>query len=244
MLISRSSLNISPAWRGRLTWPLVIAATSLLMAPLALWVDLPVAEYCLVHGVPGELRRVLEWSELVAHGSGVAIIAAVVFVLDRGKRRSIPRLVATAYAAGLVADLVKLCVARTRPRFFEFEGGALDTFVGWLPLFGSRDEGVWLTSRLQSFPSAHTAVAVALALGLARLYPQGTRLFLVLAMLASMQRVVAGAHYPSDTLVGAALGAAIFVWSERSRWLSSLWERIECRAPAGAAEQTVSLRSA
>jgi membrane-associated phospholipid phosphatase len=65
----------------------------------------------------------------------------------------------------------------------------------------------------QSFPSAHTATAFGLALCLASLYPQGKGWFFTLASLVAMQRMVAGAHYLSDVLAGAAIGivSATFV---------------------------------
>jgi undecaprenyl-diphosphatase len=58
-------------------------------------------------------------------------------------------------------------------------------------------------------PSSHTAAACALAVVIARLYPKLTPLMIVLACIVGTARVVLGAHYPSDVVIGGALGATI-----------------------------------
>ena len=59
---------------------------------------------------------------------------------------------------------------------------------------------------MQSFPSAHTATAVGLAIGLSWMYPRGRWLFAVFAALVACQRMQSCAHYLSDTLFGATVG--------------------------------------
>jgi undecaprenyl-diphosphatase len=61
---------------------------------------------------------------------------------------------------------------------------------------------------LQSFPSAHAATAVGLAIGLSALHPRGRWLFAAFALLAVVQRIEAQAHFSSDVLAGAAVGCA------------------------------------
>lgn len=162
--------------------------------------------------LPGDLRRVLHWSEAFAHGLGVVLIAVSGAILDVERRRRWPRIAATALFAGLTANLVKLSVARARPRVI-FAGGEPwppSTLRGWMPIASS--DVSWseaLDSGLQSFPSGHTATAVGFACGLACVYPRARWLFVALAVLASLQRIDAAAHYPSDVLVGAAIGC---VW--------------------------------
>ncbi|MCS7191182.1 MAG: phosphatase PAP2 family protein [Fimbriimonadales bacterium] len=77
----------------------------------------------------------------------------------------------------------------------------------------------------RSFPSGHTATAFALACWL-WLMVRGTRyrwlgwLGWLLAALVGLSRVYRGVHYPSDVLVGAAIGilwgAIAFIWLNRS----------------------------
>jgi undecaprenyl-diphosphatase len=59
-----------------------------------------------------------------------------------------------------------------------------------------------------SFPSGHTLHAVAFGLVLAATYPALAWPLAAFAVLVGASRVVLGMHYPSDVLVGAALGAA------------------------------------
>lgn len=57
-----------------------------------------------------------------------------------------------------------------------------------------------------SFPSDHTAVAFAIALPLAAAYPRAWPVWIA-GVLIGVGRVALGAHWPSDVIVGAVLGA-------------------------------------
>lgn len=174
------------------------------MAALAFLVDLPVALWFRHHELPRLMRELIEMSEAFAHGASVAVILAGFYTLDRSNRKHTLRLLLMAYGSGLIADLVKLTVARTRPRDFSFVGDVWDTFQGWLP-FATHTSS-------QSFPSSHVAVGVGLALGLAMVYPQARWYFAMLAVLACLQRLQSGAHYPSDVLFGAGLAWGFCWW--------------------------------
>jgi undecaprenyl-diphosphatase len=65
------------------------------------------------------------------------------------------------------------------------------------------------SSKMQAFPSAHTATAFGLAIGLTWLYPRGRWLFATFAVLVACQRIQSGAHFLSDTFFGAALGCVV-----------------------------------
>jgi undecaprenyl-diphosphatase len=58
-----------------------------------------------------------------------------------------------------------------------------------------------------SFPSGHTLHAVMAAVVVSVLAGPVAPLFIVLAILVGLSRVVLGVHYPSDVAAGAALGA-------------------------------------
>ena len=58
-----------------------------------------------------------------------------------------------------------------------------------------------------SFPSGHTLHSVAFALILASYYPAFGIVIWPFTLLVAVSRVVLGLHYPSDVIVGAAVGA-------------------------------------
>ena len=127
---------------------------------------------------------------------------------------------ACAYLPGLMANLIKLTVVRTRPHAFDFQNHAASSFGGWFPMASAGSAG-------QSFPSAHTATAVGLAVGLAWVYPRARGFFAALAVLVACQRVAAKFHFPSDVLVGAALGLLIAASCTHIGVLRRLFNRIE-----------------
>jgi len=85
--------------------------------------------------------------------------------------------------------VVKLVVKRPRP---VLEG---------LPPLGGAPSSL-------SFPSAHATSSFAVATAMTRVEPWGALAFL-LALALSLGRPYLGMHYPSDVLVGAALGVAL-----------------------------------
>ncbi|MGY4929182.1 phosphatase PAP2 family protein [Streptomyces sp. 900105755] len=64
-----------------------------------------------------------------------------------------------------------------------------------------------------SFPSGHTAAAVAFTAAVAPTWPAAGAACAVPAVTVALERVQSGAHYPSDVTAGAAIGLA-------SAWLS------------------------
>ena len=205
-------------------WAVVLVVGALSAARI----DLQLALLCRQRDLPGDLARVLTWSEAFAHGIGVALIGLVAIGLDESRRRYWARTLCMAYGAGLVVNCVKLTVGRYRPHHF-FELGlesptVADTFAGWLPFL---TQG--LNHGVQSFPSGHTATACGLALGMARTYPQAGWLFAALAALAAAQRVDSGAHYLSDVCAGAAVGLVVGGLLLDRRLLGGYFDRFEKR---------------
>jgi membrane-associated phospholipid phosphatase len=160
--------------------------------------------------------------EPFGHGIGVVLVLLVLHQLDPARRWAIPRVAACAVAAGAVANLLKLLIERSRPNNvpLDFHGSVWATFGNWLPGFSSQ-------SGLQSFASAHTAAAAGLAAALIWLYPQGRLLFTTLVVLVGCQRIVSGAHFPSDVLAGAAAGCFVttfLLYVGRLPMLLDRWE--------------------
>jgi len=188
----------------------------------ALSVDVPVSHWLLTHGLPQELRRFVDLCEVFGHGFGVALILLSVWVLDPGSRRRLVRVTAMSFGAGILANVGKLLITRTRPVSFDWAGGVIDTFGDWLPLFDN-------SSRGQGLPSSHVATAVGLALALAWLYPRGRTLFVCLAALVAAQRLASGAHFLSDTLWGAAVAATVCGVCRIRSPLNDVWLRWEAK---------------
>jgi membrane-associated phospholipid phosphatase len=216
--------------RRLVAFSIALAAAS----SLALAFDLDVARWCQAGHLPGELRRLLNFAEVFAHGMGVAVILLVAIALDpslaaRGpgdRRRAMFgflglsgdcwRMIAAAVAGGIMVDVIKAAVDRVRPRATD-----LASVASALATFGTA-AAVRITSHsdVNSFPSGHAAMATGLAAALSWKYPRAAWLFAALAIAAATQRVATSAHYPSDVLLGAALGlagAAVFLGASPDR---------------------------
>ena len=195
---------------------LLLAFLGFLLIPLDLTIHRLVVDY----KPPGELRNLLQRAEAFGHGTGVILILTTVIVLCRPTLRRCSWMIASAFGAGLCANIVKLLVARTRPRAFDGDR-VYDTFASLnysTPLTTFSEHAG--NSLQQSFPSAHTATAFGLALALAHLFPRGHKWFYVLASLVACQRVCMWHHYPSDVFCGAAVGLAFGAFAMRQLSLS------------------------
>lgn len=109
-------------------------------------------------------------------------------------------------ASGLTTDLVKLIVGRARPALFGEAGHlAFSPFrSGYLHF---------------SFPSGHSTTVVAATTAIALVLPRAGVVVGILAVLICISRVGVGAHYPSDLVGGAFIGATVTVllamgWSQ------------------------------
>jgi membrane-associated phospholipid phosphatase len=189
----------------------LLPASLALAAAAALAIDLPVASKFKQWNDPGISPTIhaylgyFDTFEPFGHGLlGAALVVLALHQLDPSRRWAIPRLLACALTAGGAADLLKMLVVRVRPNefAFTFDGSVWTTFGSWLPLLR-------VGSQWQSFPSGHVATAAGLAAALVWLYPNGRLLFPLLAVLVGCQRIVSGAHYPSDVLMGAATGCLV-----------------------------------
>lgn len=166
---------------------------------LSLAIDVPIAAYAKDGKHPRWFAELLENVETFGHGIGATMIVIGVLTLDTKIRRCPLPLLAGSLGAGLMAGVVKVMVIRYRPRGLTvFPDTVWATFGGWWS--GSKGND------LQSFPSAHTATAVGLAVMLSAYYPRGRWYFTMLAVLVGMQRVQVSAHYPSDVFAGAIVG--------------------------------------
>jgi membrane-associated phospholipid phosphatase len=208
-------------------WACAAVLAGLGVASLA--IDLPLAGWAHRDACPAIVQKLCGLSETFAHGVGVAMILVLIAVLDPWHRYTLPRIAAAALGSGLLANVFKLLVARTRPHHFDSGADVLDSFHAWFPLLGNR-------SWEQGFPSSHAATAAGLAIALACLYPRGRWLFPCLAALAGLQRVLSEAHFLSDVFWGAAVGsvfAPLCIYGSRlARAFDRLEERLVTRSAA------------
>jgi len=206
-------------------------------AAAALVVDIPLARWCqqnfswacslpAASGARGWQREVawaLRSAEWFGHGFGVVVISLVIVQLVPKRRWAIPRIMAVAFGSGLLVDVLKLTIARTRPHSFPLanpDATVWDTFGSWLPLGG-------VGSEARSLPSGHAGTAVGLAIALVWLFPRGRWLFPLLAALVACQRVQSGAHWLSDVLAGAAVACTFSLFCLGSGPISHALDRWE-----------------
>lgn len=162
--------------------------------------DLAVAERTSALKDHPVMKAVGEASEMADQPPLIALSAAALAagLLLRRPRLALAgaRMLGThAMATGLKTAL-KRGIDRTRPYVLDEEGR-------YVVRKGRRRD-----TRYNSFPSGHTAGAVAVAQAIARTEPRAAGPARVWAAAIALIQVPRGAHYPSDVAAGAALGFA------------------------------------
>lgn len=176
------------------------------------YLDRPVALAML--GVPPWLHSLADWVTGFGRSDRYLIPLLVVILLLALASRSLAgegrRAAARFWAArasfvwlsiafsGLLNDLVKLIAGRHRPTMAD---------LGSQPLT--------FNYAYQSFPSGHTAVAFALALSVALLWPRWRFPLLAFALAVAASRVIISAHYPADVIGGALVAWLTVAWLAR-----------------------------
>ena len=103
---------------------------------------------------------------------------------------------ASVAAAAIAVNLVKQLIGRARPVLFERDGWlAFDPFN--------------FDYANASFPSGHATTAGAVTMVAMLIFPRFRWPILAFGLLVAISRIVVGAHYPSDTIAGLALGAGM-----------------------------------
>lgn len=192
----------TPAWRA-LGWATVLFLGACLLDPWAYaqWHDPKVYER--------DWGRMLRIMGFLGTWLALAIAIALQEGADAARRplakRRAQLLFWSAALGGLVAEVGKLLFRRERP---EVHGGEYG--------FRAFSERTWSTSGL-ALPSSHTLVAFAGAAMLARLYPRARWVGYTLAAGCAATRVMARAHFLSDTVMAAGLGW-IVAFALTRRW--------------------------
>ena len=137
---------------------------------------------------PGVLPAARGLSHLGEHAAGWLALSAAAAAVDKPRRRSWLQVAAATFGAHAASVIIKRIIRRPRPHH------------------PSVAIGVSTPSQL-SFPSSHATSTTAFLVGSSRVLGNNVPLLGVPVMMAS--RMVLGVHYPTDTAVGAALGAAM-----------------------------------
>jgi membrane-associated phospholipid phosphatase len=108
------------------------------------------------------------------------------------------RMLASELVATGIKGAVKHHVNRTRPHKMLKDG----RYSLHADASGSKDEGPW-----NSFPSGHTAGAVAVSKAVTREYPAARSAAGIAATLVAMIQLPRGKHFASDVVAGAVIGS-------------------------------------
>jgi membrane-associated phospholipid phosphatase len=94
----------------------------------------------------------------------------------------------------LLATTIKNVIGRARPFVAGNDVWAYEPFT-------------W-HARYAGFPSGHSTTAFAALVAIGAIFPQARALMWIYAVLIALSRVIITAHYPSDVIAGAVVGAA------------------------------------
>ena len=185
------------------------AAVVLIEIPAIGWIDRPLATYFREHdaarpffAVIGPFGLALPYLVVLAIGFAALRWGGSVprFEPRAERMRAAARIPGLLFASialsGIIVDLLKVVVGRPRPKLL-FASGAYE--FSWIGLGADH----W------SFPSGHAATAAALATALWCLWPEPLVLYAIGAALVAASRVVMGAHYLSDVIMGAFIGIVV-----------------------------------
>ena len=215
--------RVVPQTRSVFPATLVLISLLAVFAGISFFFDAPLDHWVAEHRHPAwqtaakMISRYCAWHWLM----GAAALCLAISWLRRRRdwvRILIAMMIASSIA-GLSADCLRGITGRTRPY--------APVAQGW---YGMHRGSEWLVGRhaYNSFPSGHSAAAVAFAVPLLFSRRWSGLLALSGALIVGGSRICLSAHHLSDVMVGAMLGAATASW---------VWYRLidkVCRRNAGA----------
>jgi membrane-associated phospholipid phosphatase len=197
-------------------WVLVVGTVlAALCVPIDAWVDR------VAHSrvVGGDLRRELHAIQQFGQLTSIVLVCLLMWRLDPGRAKRLIEYGKALALTGIATFGLKVLVGRARPKFADsqlflgpwrthditkkIEGGSQVVNV---PTYSWQ---VWAhdVAQLWSMPSSHTAFAVCMAVFVGRVYPQIRWMVWILAGIVAACRVLFDAHWLSDVVLGATVGA-------------------------------------
>ena len=182
----------------------------------------------------GDVVRELGALQQYGQGSVTVLVAWAIWLLQPSLRRRLLDWLLAVGVAALVGYPAKMLIGRPRPKF-----GDPDHFLGPFGAYPVSEEvgvrhawelGSGISSDLWSMPSSHTLFAVVMSVMLWVWYPRVRPIAALMAVVVGVSRVLFGAHYPTDVLVGGALGVVIALPIARAhagvRLVDTVWRRL------------------
>ena len=217
----------------RRPWALPLAAAAILF-PIIYKLDPALNAWLTSVRLGGDVRREFEALQQFGQGVSTVLIALVIWLQDPARRRRLADWGAALVVAMATVQVGKLLVGRPRPKYddpFYWLGPLgrypVDRVVAGEPVGIRHAWEFWagISSDLASMPSSHTCYAAITAVAVGMMYPRLRWMMAALAALVALGRLMTNAHWPTDVLVGAALGLAIGGAAMRGRWGQRALER-------------------
>jgi membrane-associated phospholipid phosphatase len=140
----------------------------------------------------GDVKRETRWFAQYGQSACTPVAFVLVWQLDPRHRDAAIPLGAIVLGTSIFVMILKRTLGRIRPgreNAGKFTGPSLKH-----------------SNHRESFPSSHTACAVALSAILAHYYPAAATTFWTLAIICGLLRYILDAHWPSDIAAGVLVG--------------------------------------
>ena len=180
---------------------IALAIATVCCVASALWIDIPLAYW--IRSVQNSWTlEVGSWLEEAGKSHWAGVYSMVVVAIAWHKWRSVARKHLAFFFAiavsGLVANIIKIIVCRSRPPLLIEQG-----IAGW-DLFAFRAEYLW-----NSFPSGHATTGIAIAVAGSIAIPKLRYFLWPVGLAIAFGRLLYNVHYLSDVLAGIAIGLVV-----------------------------------
>ncbi len=172
----------------------IIVASLIALLSYLYW-DKALAYYFATHHSP--LHKIFSFITKLGLSEYYLIPSFFLFILAKGRNEQLSKgalfLFLSVALSGIFIIIIKIIVARFRPPALIHDN-----------LFGFN----WfeLGYMVNSFPSGHATTAFSAFVALGLMMPRFYKLFLFIAALIALSRVILGVHYLSDIIMGGVIG--------------------------------------